>query len=97
MHEIMQPAVYLGELLRQHPSFSVWVLVLLLLFHKLHSDGIGFGLPLGAGSPEQENILEGVNMTKRVLTLAQGFIIMGRTSKILIEFKQSQCAPNCMI
>jgi hypothetical protein len=93
----MQPAVYLGELLLQHPSFTVWVLILLLLFHKLHSDGIGFGLPPGAGSPEQENILQGVNMTKRVLTLAQGFIIMGRTSKILIEFKQSQCAPNCMI
>jgi len=50
--DIVPPGVHFAPLLRRRPSFSICFLVYLSLLHEFHSQGIGFGPRLLAGSPE---------------------------------------------
>jgi len=50
--DIIPPGVHFAPLLGWHPSFSKWFRVYLSLLYEFHSQGIGFGLRLFAGSPE---------------------------------------------
>ena len=49
---IFPPGVHCAPLLGRRPSFSICFLIYHLLLHKVCSQGIGFGLPLFADSPE---------------------------------------------
>jgi hypothetical protein len=46
------PGIHFAQLFGRCPSFSICFLVYLSLLHEFHSQGIGFGLRLFAGSPE---------------------------------------------
>jgi hypothetical protein len=50
--DILPSAVHFAPLLRWRPSFSICFLVYSSLLHEFRSQGIGFGLPRFAGSPE---------------------------------------------
>jgi len=84
--DIIQPGVHFAPLLGWHSSFSIWFLVNLSLFHEFCSQGNGFGFRLFAGSPEYENIFEGVKTMQGVLHVAQCCIIVRFISVIHIEF-----------
>jgi hypothetical protein len=86
MGDIIPPGVHLAPLVGRRPSFSIHFLVCLSLLHEFRSLGIGFGLRLVAGYPEQENIFEGLKMTQGILRVAQCFIIMEIISSIHIKF-----------
>jgi hypothetical protein len=84
--DIIPPGVDFAPLLGQHSNFSISFLVLLSLLHKLHSQGIVFGLQLLAGSPEKENIFEGVKAMQGIHQVVQCRIIMRFIFSIHREF-----------
>jgi len=95
--DIIPPGDHFGALLGLCPSFSICFLVYLSLLHEFRSQGIGFGHHLCAGSPQSENIFEGVKTIQGVLHVAQSCIIVRFVLSIHIEFQQCLCALNCAI
>jgi len=84
--DILPPGIHFAPRLGRRPSFSIGFLVYLSLLHPFGSQRTGFGLRLFAGSPELENIFEGVKTMQGVLHVAQYCIIMRFISSIHIEF-----------
>jgi len=50
--DIIPPDIHFVPLLAWRPSFNICFPIYLSLLHEFHSQGIGFGLRLFAGSPE---------------------------------------------
>jgi hypothetical protein len=80
------PGVHPASRLGQRPRISICLLVYLSLLREFRSQGISFSLGLFAGSPEKENIFEGVKTTQGILHVAQYCIFVGFISSIYIEF-----------
>ena len=84
--DAIPPGVHFAPLLGRCPSFSICSLVYVSLLHEFCSQGIGYCLRLFAGTPEYENIFEGVKTTQVVLHVAQCCIIVRFILSIQIEF-----------
>jgi len=84
--DIIPPGAHLPPLLARGASFNICFLIYLSLLYEFHSQGVGFGLHLFAGSPEYRNIFDGVKIMPSFLYVAECCIIGRFISSRQIEF-----------